>query len=847
MLAAAVFSVLSLIPTPEFDFRTYGPYRTEVPTPNAILGYEIGQKHTVFFDQERVVYGIAKAAPDRVRPFVYGKSTEGRPLRVFAVSSPENIAKLDQIREDQKALAHSSNPTERQAAATRVPAIVWINECIHGDETASFESGMELLYALAASNHPDIVTMLRNTVVIVNPAYNPDGHERYVVAYNSIPQGNPEDGSYDTAVPSAFHGRSNHYRFDMNRDRIAMSQAETRQEVAEFLRWNPHVYVDQHGQVQTYFFPPVQQSVNINTDRERYNRWTETFGRATAQAFDRQGWTYYIRDQFDFFNVCYLDTHTTLMGAIGMTHETDGGRVLSRRRGDGTILTFRDGIAKHFVSALAVIKSAGENREKLVASYAAFKEKAISGSHAGKFKRVVLTSDDPRPLKRLAEHLGRSGIVSRFAGEAWSQARAHDYWSEKVGRQDFPAGSLIVDMNQSQGPLAKALLEPFAEFEPEFIQRQLSKAKSDKEGRPDPELDSYEFYDSTAWALPYAYNLAAWWCEDQPDVSASDAPTVRRRSSLSTVGYRLDYRDIDDIRFAEQALRDGLKVSLATKQMNVGGEIVPAGAFLFLAARNRDGFGLDLVESAFDSGVSLVPLRTSYPDVGRHGPGSDAVVHLRPPVVGVVYGSSGNLQGGSLWYLLEQEIKMPYRSLSSQAAAGNLDDYTCIVVPGSLPSSSIPALRTWVQAGGTLVVLDGMASAVGEDKFLKLSPQSGEVYLPGALFRANLDPTSLLSYGYPRRKDGSVEVAVPIEGEGFFKAPKSGSAITLSPDEKFRKLLCGWQWSDTETALRGTTWLVEERVGRGKVILFSQDPTYRAQYPGLYRLLMNAMILSPNT
>ena len=843
MLATLVLG-LTLLRGPEFDFRTYGPYRGDVPTPESILGYEIGDRHTVYHDQDRVVYGIANAAKDRVVAIPYGMSTEGRPLRVFAISSPENIRNLEQIRRDRETLAHSRDKSAR-AAAMQSPVIVWINECIHGDETASFESGMELIYALAASDRPDIVRIRENTVIIVNPVYNPDGHERYVVAYNSIPNGNPEDGSYDPAIPSAFFGRSNHYRFDMNRDRISMSQAETRQEVALFRKWNPQVYVDQHGQVETYFFPPVQQSVNVNAGRSRYEQWTDTFGRATGSAFDQNGWTYYIRDQFDFFNVCYLDTHTTLMGAIGMTHETDGGRVMARRRSDDTVLTLRDGIAKHFISALAVISSASQHREKLLASYSDFKEKALSGEHAGKFQRVVVSSDEPRELLRLAEHLERSGIESSFAAEDWEQGGTHDYWSDAKGKQRFKKGSLIIDMNQSQGPLAKALLEPAADFEPEFVKRQHAKAKADKDGKRDPELDSFEFYDSTAWALPYAYNLDAWWCEGRPEVPKEKPSIGARRPARSSVGYALSYRDRDDILFVAAALRNNLKVSQLSKAVNVGGETLVAGTFLFLAARNEEGYDDKLSDLAGKHGIQLASLRTSYPDEGRHGPGSESVIQIRQPKIGIVYGSAGNLSGGALWYLMEKEFQLPYQSLSNNALNQSLERFTCLVIPGGVPASAFKSIQAWVQGGGCLITTD-IGSMIGDDKFLKLTSQNADTSLPGAFFRAELDPLSFLSFGYARSGSGPIKFAVPIDGDQFYKAPKSGAAIALSSDDKVKKLLCGWTWDTTEKDLASTIWMHEVPYGQGRVVLFSQDPTFRAQYPGLYKLLLNAMITGPS-
>ena len=844
MVLAVAFAAVLAGPA-DFDFYTFGPYRPEVPRPESVLGYGVGERHTVFADQEKVIYSIAKAAPDRVKVVSYGKSTEGRELKIVVMSSPENMARIDEIQSAQKNLAMHPGSDAAKAAVRSNPVVVWINQCIHGDETASFESGMALVYTLAASQSRSVADMLGNAIVIVNPVYNPDGHERYVVAYNSIPNGNPEDGSYDRAIPSAFFGRANHYRFDMNRDRIAMSQAETRQEVAMFLQWNPQVYVDQHGQVETYFMPPVQQSVNINAGRDRYNKWTEVFGRAAGTAFDKQGWTYYVRDAFDFYNACYLDTHTTLMGAIGMTHETDGGRVVTQRRADDTLLTLRDGAMKHFTSALAVIGSAVDNRQELLGSYRDYKESAVSGKHGGTFQRVVLTSKDPRELERLEDLLRRSGIICRWVGKGFKQPAAHDYWSDTVGDIDVPAGSLVVEMAQSQGPLAKALLEPGSDFEPDFIARQKETAKAQQEGRHDSELDGFEFYDTTAWSLPYAFSLKAWWSESTANFQTMDGPMSQATYVASSVGQYMPYTDQADGLFVAKALRAGVKVSVVNKETKVGGATLAPGTFMFLAARNEAGFTDKLFEMAKGTGADLKPLATSFPDEKRYGPGSENVTQLERPEVGVVFGGPGSLAGGPLWYLLEREFKLPFLSLTTSSLSRNLDRFSCIVVPEGVNIRFDGRLREWVEDGGSLVSLGAAQWAMAKDSAFELTPKQGATDLPGSIFRAELDARNPLSYGYARTGDNPIPLAVPIDGSSFWEIPEGGSPVTLVRDDKVRKLLSGWAWDETEKDVSGTAWLVEAQVGSGRVVMFQHDPTFRAQWPGLNKLLLNAMLLVP--
>jgi hypothetical protein len=836
IVAAGILLLGGQAPAQQSPLLSYPPYQTAVRPPSEMLGYPVGSRITLFRDQERVLQAIAQAAPSRMRLIEYGKSTQGLPLRIAVVSSPENMARIDAIRADAEALAKGD-----MSKRSNVP-IVWVNMAIHGNEPASFESAMYLLYNLALSNHREIVDKLRNAVVIVNPVYNPDGHQRFAVYYNSVAVGSSDRNAYEMAEPSVVNGRTNHYRFDMNRDRVSFSQDETRLEVAEFLRWNPQVYVDQHGQTSTYFFPPNPMSLNANVDRNRLNRWTEVFGRATGAAFDARGWPYFVKDTFDLYYPGYLDSHVSLAGAIGMTHETDGGKQLARERADGTVLTLRAGIDKHFVAALAVIDAASKNRQALMDGYAEFKRKAVSGEHAGKFQRVVVVSDDPRPLHRLREQLARTGIESRIVATEFTQPDAHDYWSDSVGIVTFPAGSLVIDMNQSQGPVAKALLEPQSDFEPEFFKAQQEKRKTAPEGEQYPGPEGYDFYDWTGWALPYAHNLKAWWCESRVALTNA-APSQRETPApgTSTVGYMWAYRDQNDILAAHDAAAAGVRVMVASEPMDLGFGPTGKGAFLALAERNEPGYDAVLRRVTAARGARLVALPTSYPASGRIGPGSGEVVPFKRPSVAVVFGRPGEMAGaGFLWYLMDREFRMPFTPISATALGGDLSRYTTIVVPRGSGASVSPRLREWVAAGGSLVVLEQLGWALGSSGFIELARAGADAQpLPGALFRAKLDTRNFLTYGYDRE-----EVAVPIAGSSFYRVRREGGSVVTLGGEDARKALTGFVFEDdTEKNVANTVWLQVVPQGRGHVVLFTQDPTERAMWPGLNKMLLNAMLL----
>lgn len=824
---------------PAFSFHAFGPYERAVPTPESVLGYGPGEHQTTYFQQEKVLQELVKHAPARVRYETYGKTNEGRPLRVLLISSKDNIAKLESIRKDIAALA-SGKATDADAIIRRSPSVVWVNECIHGNEPASFESGMWLAYNLAASNNPQITKMLESTVVVLNPSYNPDGHERFAVWYNSVATGSPDEDTIEHHEPRQVNGRSNHYRFDMNRDRVAMSQQETRQEVAEFLKWNPQIYVDQHGQVNTYFFPPASLSVNTNVDRARYNKWADILGRSTAAAFDQHGFLYYVKDIFDLYYPGYLDSWTTLSGAIGMTHETDGSYAIRANRGDGSVATLAGSMAKHFTSALAVIGVGAQQRQELLTSYAAFKKKCASGNIGAKGP-FIYAEGTRESVLGLKDQLSASGIESRVISNGGELQGAESFWSGKPESVKITGDSTLLEvpMAQPQSALAKALLEPQSDFEPEFVTEQLKRRAAAMSEEKYPQADQAEFYDLTGWSPIFARNMCGWWAsgvrEGQPNTAAA-------KNGPSVVGYALLPSVQGDLT-ALKLMRDGYNLSVTTRPMRTASGQFPPGTVLVFRERNTKD-----VSALADVG-GMVPIGAGYPEEGRQGPGSESVSSLRKGALGVLFGSeTAPTQYSSVWYLLEQQLKLPFTPMHNDALEGDLKEYSCIIFPGGRREEPSDKLKDWVRNGGCAILLGGPGWATGEKGFTKFdlvkADKGQPAGLPGSIFRANLDQRSFLAYGYPRG-----EIAVPVEGNRFYKArPEGGSVITFSSDEKVKKLLSGWEWpDDTEKNLSGSVWLHDLPFGRGHVIFFMQDPTDRAMWPGLNGLLLNAILFGPGT
>jgi hypothetical protein len=113
--------------------------------------------------------------------------------------------------------------------------------------------------------------------------------------------------------------------------------------------------------------------------------------------------------------------------------------------------------------------------------------------------------------------------------------------------------------------------------------------------------------------------------------------------------------------------------------------------------------------------------------------------------------------------------------------------------------------------------------------------------VPGAIFRATLDRTTPLTYGYEE-----ATLPVPIDSGYFFRPSKEGTnALVFSADEKQQLRIAGFIWPTTEQLLRGTAYVIEEPTGRGHVVLYAEDPNYRAIWRSTTRLFFNSFLFQP--
>ncbi|HEY8559871.1 MAG TPA: M14 family zinc carboxypeptidase [Pyrinomonadaceae bacterium] len=733
VLLAAFFcwglvSVLNAQTEEKFDFYTRGEYRTEVPRPQAVLRYDVGDHHTTYAQMEAYINAVQKASPERVRIFDIGLTNEYRMQHIVAISSPQNMARLDEIKAANARLTDPRATTAGDAAqiAQNNPSIAWMAYTIHGNESASFEAMMQVIYQLAASSEPATLDILDKTVVLVVTGENPDGHERFVTWYNSVATGNADRFAIEHREPWSIWGRYNHYRFDLNRDNIVASQKETQNMQKAYFEWHPQIAIDHHGQPSQYFFPPTALPINPNLPQPVTNRWMDIFGRANAAAFDRNKWDYYNRDIFDLYYPGYWDSMPSLNGAVGMTYETDGGGFKGLRwtRDDGSIVTLRSAIAKHFVASLTTLETLAKNKAQRLQDFYDFRKNSLAAND--RMKRIVIVPGKDRvKTAEMIEVLQRAKIEIKIANAAFSSTTAHAYDRKDAPRAtvNFPAGAYVIDLNQPQRTLIKAWLEQDTPQDEAFVRDEMGKFRRNEMRGKSAVREDYRFYDITAWTIPLAFDIDAFWTEDAGAVNSTAVTpefleNVKRGtvSGRAQIAYIIPYETDGAGAMAIRLLKEGFRVNVATRTMNAGGRNWNRGTFVVRVTRNPESVHEAVGRLARELGVNVTAVNTGYAEEGDTPVGGENVYSLTQPRIAMVADEGVDQTSyGSIWWTLDR-YGIEFTPMTIQnVRGGGLKNYNILIMPdgsasryfSSLGKPGIDALKEWVQNGGTLITARG--------------------------------------------------------------------------------------------------------------------------------------------
>ena len=239
----------------------------DVPSPRSHFGFEIGEdRKLATWEQLTGYYARLAQTSARVKIDTLGAATRGQPFVMLTVTSPENHARLDELREINLRLADPrqiGNEAELRDLVERGRTVVLITQNIHSTEVGAGQMAASLLYRLASSDDAKVREILENVILLHVPSLNPDGTQ-WVTEWYMKYAGTPFEG---TAPPWLYHFYTGH---DNNRDWYAFTQVETQLAIQKAHNaWHPQIVHDVHqmgGNGARIFTPPYVDPAEPNID-----------------------------------------------------------------------------------------------------------------------------------------------------------------------------------------------------------------------------------------------------------------------------------------------------------------------------------------------------------------------------------------------------------------------------------------------------------------------------------------------------------------------------------------------------------------------------------------------------
>lgn len=882
-----------------FEFYPGASYKAAIPTLEQIVGHSWGEKVTSHAEMEKYLAALSEASPN-IQLREYGKTWEGRTLYYLLVASEANMARLDEVKSGIHKLAdpRKLGSGEGERLIKSLPSICWLAYGVHGNEISSTEAALLTAYHLVAAQNDELArTVLKNSVVIIDPLQNPDGRDRFVNFFRQTrgrwPNPDQQAAEHNEDWPG---GRTNHYNFDMNRDWFALTQPETRGRVDAYLEWYPQVFVDLHemGSNATYYFAPPAEPLNPEMPPSQIE-WLKRFGKNNAQWFDRMQFDYFTHEVFDSFYPGYGEGWPMFQGSIGMTYEQASSRGLVVKRNDQTTMHYRDAVQHHFISSLSTAQTAAEQREGLLNYFYEYRQSALrEGAQAAVKEYILPPGPDPNRVKKLVTSLMKQGIEVKRADASFSNSKVRDYYDGKLSSQKFPAGTFVVSSAQPAKRLVKNLLAKYVSMDEQFLTEQLRRHKK--------RLND-QIYDITGWSLPLLFDVEAYMAETPSRgqfTVLQEPPAIQGKvlGGKAKLAYLIPWGTNSAAKALTHLYRQDIRVFASDKSMTLNGTKFPSGTLIIKVKNNPNDLHEKLQEIAAETGVDIIPTNTSWVEEGITF-GSGNVRFLKKPKIAMAYQLPTHPYSvGWTRYLLEQEYDHPVTIINSQQLGRfDLSKYNVLILPNSLRffgnygqifgDSGTKKIKTWVQDGGTLITFGEATRWLTDDKVgllattrelkggkpekpkkkdkkategekaeppdvkkpseepfdLEKAIQPKEELpgsTPGAIMRVDLDTEFWLAFGY----DGDANVLV--SSRNIFtplKLDKGRNIGVYMAEEKV--LLSGFTWKDAQKQLAKKAYLMHQPHGRGHVVAFAEDPNYRAFMDGLNLLFLNAVLFGP--
>lgn len=829
LIVASVFGTLSAQET--FDLNYYLPqnisYNKEIPTPKDIIGHEVGEWH-VTHDKLMFYMQTLANASDRITIENRGATYEGRPILLLTITSPKNHKNIETIQKNHIALSESNSSS---MATSDMPIVVYQGFSIHGNEPSGANAGLAYAYYLAAAEGKEIDELLDNMVILMDPSYNPDGLQRFAYWANTNKSNNLNSDSNDREYHEVWPGgRTNHYWFDLNRDWLPAQLPESRARIKTFHKWLPNILTDHHemGTNSTFFFQPGEP-MRVHPLTPKLNQeLTAEIGTYHIKALDKIGSLYYSQEGYDDYFYGKGSTFPDVNGSIGILFEQASSRGHVQETENGT-LTFPFTIRNQFTAALSTIDAAKNMRSKILDYQRAFYKNMRSEAARSKSKAIIFGDNkDAAKTWHLAEILTRHKIKFNELDNDITIA----------GKTYKKGSSYVVPMNQKNPYLIKAMFEKRTTF-----------------------TDSI-FYDISAWTFPLAFNVDYTEVNSLASTGAEVTnlvPLTGTVNKQSNYAYLFQWHEYYTPKALNKIVNKGIRAKVAKSQFTLDGKKYDYGTIMVpvqnqkLDSKELYAF---LTQVAQESKINIDGVGTGH-TVGIDL-GSNDFDPIKKQKVALLVGKGvRSYDAGEIWHLFDQRYDMKITKLDVDYFNGvDLSIYTDIIIPsswggGALNKNGINKLKEWVKDGGTVIGYRNVAEWLNKNEFIKLSFKkdtlvaknisfeqkrdfNGAQVTGGAIFETKLDRSHPINYGY--KNDN---LALFRNTNVYIKPSKDSynNPITYTNNP----LLSGYISEEKLSLIKNTVPFQVKRMGKGRVIVFTDNTNFRAFWYGTNKLLMNAI------
>ncbi|MAN42889.1 MAG: peptidase M14 [Alteromonas sp.] len=816
-------------------------YNPAIPTPESILGANIGEWH-VRHDQVVNYMKLLAEKSDRITIEETGRTHENRPLLLLTITAPSNRNNIEAMRQQ-----HIDAMESGKKVGSDAPLIFYMGYSIHGNEPSGTNASLALAYYLAAAEGKEIDALLNNNIVLFDPSFNPDGLSRFA-QWANMHKGkqlvsDSRHREHDEGWPS---GRTNHYWFDLNRDWLLLAHPESQARIKQFHKWRPHILTDFHemGTDSTYFFQPgVRSRKNPLTPDENVTL-TEALAQYHAAAFDEQGELYFTQEAFDDFYAGKGSTYPDLHGSVGILFEQASSRGHIQDSINGK-LAFKDTIANQITTSLSTFRGALANKAAILDYQSGFVKSTQSLAEKDEqVGFVVSASNDTARFNAFVALLEQHHINYEVLTK-----------DVEVSKVRYGAGRAIyIPSNQPQYRLVKSIFSTQTSFE------------------------NNTFYDVSTWNLALAFNL------DYAPLDRGDARSLKLSDSTALAQPALNDIHPDAYAYAfswqqyyapamlQTLLEAGVKVRSSEEafsaikydgnsiELQPGSIVVPKGL------GQPENLAAILRDAQQQLQVPVFSLRSGLTPTG-HDLGSRSMAPVTLPQVLIVGGEgTSEYEAGEIWHYFDTKVGLAASIVEQQHLTSALNDpsvtYTHLLFPSGgyrFTESERTQIEQWVKAGGVIVGQKSALRYFAQHKWLDVEIVSREsidnafdeselsykdgasLYarklVAGAVFEANIDNTHPLFYGYD-------DDTLPMFKTNNMIVEASSSPFITPARYTDEPLMAGFSDKRMVALMAESTAVTTQKMGRGVVIGFTDNTQFRGYWYGTNKMLANAIYQS---